>query len=269
VDEDGGIKTVDGVEDNVEPDSDILNDFLHAQHSKRRAHERVFPRHTLPCVVIDGPTGRFTRKQQAEGQSLREGCGEERLKPGRVVPGRLRMGVKHLAKFITHRLQGRTHRIGRSKFPEPVGNDAAHQPRRMRQVARQLFRILHWRRVSESKRHQCGEKRCWIVSSNQALCARVRRIRIERSLWYNINRVDRFIAPKKTRKLAKFEIAQTGNDLKRSNCCLSCGSRYRAGSPGLVGALSSIKARGGCPALLRAMSGLPIPGEANSGTTMS
>ena len=72
-----------------------------------------------------------------------------------------------------------------------------------------------------------------------------------------------------TRKLAKFEIAHIGKALKRSNCCRSCGSRYRAGSPGFVGAFSSMNARAGCPALLSAMSGLPIPGVANSGTTMS
>ena len=128
---DSRLETVHRVEDHVEADAHVADDFLLAQHPQGRAHQRMFRRHVVPRFAIDRTIRRLAHQQQAEGQRLCEGSREKRFETLGVVAGRLRMGVKHLAEFVADGLQRRVPRSGGGQFGEAVLDDAPNKSGRM------------------------------------------------------------------------------------------------------------------------------------------
>ena len=111
---------------------------------------------------------RLAHQKQPEGQRLRERRGEQRVESLGVVTGRLRVRVQHLAELIADDPERRVGMAGCVEFGEAVGDDAAHEPGCMREVARQLFGVFRRRRIGECEWRQCGEKPCGIDASDQS-----------------------------------------------------------------------------------------------------
>ena len=77
------------------------------------------------------------------------------------------------------------------------------------------------RGLGKSERSQRGYQRSRIDLSYRALRARICRLRIERDLRNDLQRRTDLLVALENAQAEKFETAQTGNDLNRSNCFLS------------------------------------------------
>jgi len=123
----------------------------------------MFRRHVSPGFAIHGSIRRLAHQEQAEGQRLREGRREKRVETLGVLAGRLRMGVKHLAKFVAHGLQRRSSPHWRSirradplrcRAPAgPHGRDSRRVPPRRALRADRPARAAS-RLSSEHRRHR-------------------------------------------------------------------------------------------------------------------
>jgi hypothetical protein len=97
-------------------------------------------------------TARFAHEQQPEGERLSESSRKKRIEPRGIVARRLRMGIKHFAKFIADCLHGRIRHPCLGQFSEAVFDDVPHEPRGMGHIASQLFGVVCRWRIGKGER---------------------------------------------------------------------------------------------------------------------
>src|SRR5665213_70729 len=192
--QDARVESVDGVQHHLEAGADLMGDRFHAEHRQRGLHQRMLLGHMVGGVAVDVMASGLADEQQAKGESLGEGAGEEFVEVAARIARRLGVGVEHVAEFLAHLLKRRTGGLLLGEFGQAIPDDAAHEARRMGQEFRQLFRVLRRRSVRLGEALQELQERLGIMLIHQAIGRGLALVGIEGGLGHEDGVARRLVA---------------------------------------------------------------------------
>lgn len=191
--EDFGREAVDRVAHHGEADAEIGGDLRQRQHVERVLHERMLVRHVRVRVFVHRPAGGFAHQEQAEGERLREGAGEEGVEiPGRIA-ARFGVGVEHVAEGGADLEQRVVGRAGGVEFGEPLLDDGADQPGGMGHQLGQMLRIAGRGCFGAAEGGEQFEEGSRVVALDQAVGGGILGERVQRGIGDDRGRSERHV----------------------------------------------------------------------------
>jgi hypothetical protein len=199
-----GVHRVHRVQHHVEGGAEQIEDLVLRQRPQRRAQQRIGPLgQPAVGVAVEVRPARLARQQQAEGEGLGEGVGEQRRLVRFVVAAGGGVGEQGLAELVAHGSE-----IGRRAGAALVGDHGAHQPRRLRQRLRHLRRAARHDRPGQRQRVEHAQEGGRIGAADQPLRRRVRGRGVERRRGQDHRLVEQCVAPVEVQRVEIAEAPQ-------------------------------------------------------------
>ena len=177
-----------------------------------RLHQRVLVGHRFPGGGRHVLAARLAHQQQAEGERLGEGGGEQLVERALGVAARLRVGVEHVAEILADQLERAVlHAVG-AQLLQPVGDDRLHQPRGVGQVGGQRLRVGRGWWAGEAQRGDDRQEGCGVGALDQLGRLRVASVRVQRLGGHDPRLGDHLVPlqPRNVREVAAGPVRQRG-----------------------------------------------------------